>query len=178
MRRVGGFLARRRGKGQQGFEFLHPGRGRIVTRKSRRPAELLDKREQRAVLVIRRAEVAQAEIRLVAEPLRKCRDDPRLADAGSPETNTTWPSPALARAQRRNSKSISSSRPTSGLSVDPRNASNRLATALGRSACHADTGPDPGFSRNQGEIRRETDCLLEGNGFEPSVPCKLSSRFH
>jgi hypothetical protein len=27
-----------------------------------------------------------------------------------------------------------------------------------------------GFSRNQGAIRRETDCLLEGAGFEPSVP--------
>jgi hypothetical protein len=26
---------------------------------------------------------------------------------------------------------------------------------------------NPGFSRNQGEIRRETDCLLEGTGFEP-----------
>ena len=32
---------------------------------------------------------------------------------GSPEISTTWPSPALARAQRRNSRSISSSRPTS-----------------------------------------------------------------
>jgi hypothetical protein len=26
-----------------------------------------------------------------------------------------------------------------------------------------------GFSRNEGEIRREADCLLEGDGFEPSV---------
>jgi hypothetical protein len=35
---------------------------------------------------------------------------------------------------------------------------------------------NPGFSRNQGEIRRETDCLLEEDGFEPSVPlarCRL-----
>jgi hypothetical protein len=29
---------------------------------------------------------------------------------------------------------------------------------------------NPGFSRNEGEIRRETDCLLEGDGFELSVP--------
>ena len=65
------------------------------------------------------------------------RDLPR---PGSPEISTTWPSPALARAQRRNSRSISSSRPTSGVSADPRKASNRLATALGRSTCHADTG--------------------------------------
>ena len=56
------------------------------------------------------------------------RDLPR---PGSPETSTTWPSPALARAQRRSSRSISSSRPTSGVSADPRNASNRLSTALG-----------------------------------------------
>ena len=29
---------------------------------------------------------------------------------------------------------------------------------------------NPGFSRNQGEIRKETDCLLEEAGFEPPVP--------
>jgi hypothetical protein len=34
----------------------------------------------------------------------------------------------LARAHRRSSRSISSSRPTSGVSADPRYASNRLAT--------------------------------------------------
>ncbi len=48
---------------------------------------------------------------------------------GSPEMRTTWPSPALARSQRRNSRSISSSRPTSGLSADPR---KRLEPALHR----------------------------------------------
>src|SRR6516164_4474389 len=57
---------------------------------------------------------------------------------GSPEISTTWPSPALARAQRRNSRSTSSSRPTSGVSAEPRSASKRLATALGLSACDAD----------------------------------------
>src|SRR5215472_5282641 len=59
---------------------------------------------------------------------------------GSPETSTTWPSRALARAQRRSNRSISSSRPTSGLSADPRNASNRLSTALGRNTCQTRTG--------------------------------------
>jgi hypothetical protein len=59
---------------------------------------------------------------------------------GSPESSTTWPSPALARAQRRNSRSVSSSRPISRVSADPRNASNRLATLLGRSTCEAGTG--------------------------------------
>src|SRR2546423_13553847 len=32
----------------------------------------------------------------------------------------TWPFPALVRAQRRDSKSISSSRPTSGVDAEPR----------------------------------------------------------
>ena len=58
----------------------------------------------------------------------------------SPEISTTWPSPALARAQRRSSRSISSSRPTSGVSAAPCKASKRLATALGRSTCQAGTG--------------------------------------
>ena len=34
-----------------------------------------------------------------------------------------------------------------------------------------------GFSRNRGEIRRETDCLLERSGFEISVPRKIGSSF-
>jgi hypothetical protein len=29
---------------------------------------------------------------------------------------------------------------------------------------------NPGFSSNGRETRRETDCLLEGNGFELPVP--------
>ncbi|MGA7863977.1 MAG: hypothetical protein WCA23_08275, partial [Stellaceae bacterium] len=53
---------------------------------------------------------------------------------------TTWPSPALARSQRRSRSSISSSRPISRLSAEPRNASNRLSTVLGHSTCQAGTG--------------------------------------
>jgi hypothetical protein len=34
-----------------------------------------------------------------------------------------------------------------------------------------------GFSIPQGEISRETDCLLEGNGFELSVPREMGSSF-
>lgn len=48
---------------------------------------------------------------------------------GSPQTNTTRPSPDFACCQRRSSWSSSSSRPTSG-AVPERNASNRLATPL------------------------------------------------
>ena len=50
---------------------------------------------------------------------------------GSPEISTTRPSPALARSQRRNSRSISSSRPTSGVSADratPRTGSDDART--------------------------------------------------
>ena len=59
---------------------------------------------------------------------------------GSPEISTTWPSPVLARAHRRINRPISSSRPINGVNADPRNASKRLATALGRNTCQTGTG--------------------------------------
>ena len=103
-----------------------------------------------------------------------------LPSPGSPETSTTWPSPALARAQRRNSRSISSSRPTSGVSADPRNASNRLATTLGRSTCQAGTGPAMPFELDGAEIavleeiadqparaRGDDDRVRLGQGLQP-----------
>src|SRR5262249_11545917 len=40
----------------------------------------------------------------------------------------------------------SSSRPTRAVNADPRNASNRLATPLVRSTCHAGTGPAMPFT--------------------------------
>ena len=55
---------------------------------------------------------------------------------GSPEISTTEPSPPFARSQRRSSRSISSTRLTSGV-VLARSASNRLSAALAPSACHA-----------------------------------------
>ena len=48
---------------------------------------------------------------------------------GSPEISTTRPSPLFACSQRRRSNSISSSRPTSGVSPE-RKASNRLTSPL------------------------------------------------
>jgi hypothetical protein len=99
---------------------------------------------------------------------------------GSPETSTTCPSPALARAQRRNSRSISSARPISGLSADPRNASNRLAKTLGRSTCQAGTGvampltSTPPRSRYSKKIadqparaRGDDDSIRLGQGLQP-----------
>ena len=85
---------------------------------------------------------------------------------GSPEISTTWPSPALARAQRRNSRSISSSRPTSGVSADPRNASNRLSTTLGRSTCQAGTGCGDALHLDGAEI-----AVLEEIADQPTRAC-------
>jgi hypothetical protein len=56
--------------------------GRVVAREPCRPAELVDERVERAVLVIGRAEIAQAEVRLGVEALRQCRGHARLADSG------------------------------------------------------------------------------------------------
>src|SRR5262252_6270765 len=67
-------LVRRPGEGKHGLELLPLGRGQIVTDEPCRVPELLDKREQRAVLVIGRTEIAQAEVRLAAEPLFQRRD--------------------------------------------------------------------------------------------------------
>jgi hypothetical protein len=75
-------LVGRCGEGQQSLELLPPGGGRVVAREPRCPAELVDKRKQRAVLVMGRAEIAQAEMRLGVEALLQCRRDARLAEAG------------------------------------------------------------------------------------------------
>ena len=103
---------------------------------------------------------------------------------GSPEISTTWPSPALARAQRRNSRSISSSRPTSGVSADPRNASNRLATTLGRSTCQAGTGaampltstaPRSRYSKRSPTSRRVPAAMTTASG--SARACRRAARF-
>jgi hypothetical protein len=74
-----------------------------------------------------------------------------LTMPGSPKRRTVWPSPSLARDYRRSNSSISSSRPTRGPSEAARNASKRLSTALGRSACQTCTAP-AAFDRNAAEI--------------------------
>jgi hypothetical protein len=60
---------------------------------------------------------------------------------GSPVIKTTCNSPDFVRCQRRNSNSISSSRPTSGVRSEPRRASNRLWRLLERKTLYASTGP-------------------------------------
>src|SRR6516165_268994 len=75
-------LVRRGSAGEHGLELLPLCRGCIVTGEPGRLSELLDKREQRAVLVVGRTEIAQAEMRLAAEPLLQSGHNARLADAG------------------------------------------------------------------------------------------------
>src|SRR5215813_4515932 len=58
----------------------------------------------------------------------------------SPEISTTRPSPLFARDQRRNSSSVSSSRPTRAVRPLGCSASKRLSTVLARSATQARTG--------------------------------------
>ena len=100
-----------------------------------------------------------------------------------PEISTIWPSPALARAQRRNSRSISSSRPISGVSADPRNASNRLATTLGRSTCQAGTGaampltstaPRSRYSKRSPTSRRVPAAITTASG--SAKACRRAAR--
>src|SRR5207237_7465371 len=47
----------------------------------------------------------------------------------------------------------------------------------GRQAGRAHPRGKPGFSTFESGCGRETDCLLEGAGFEPSVPRRMSCGF-
>jgi hypothetical protein len=74
---------------QQGFDLPQFGRRQIIALKPRRPVELVNEWEQCAVLMIGRAEMAQAEIWLGVERSTNAavrRDLPRPA---SPEISTT-----------------------------------------------------------------------------------------
>ena len=57
-----------------------------------------DDRVERAVLVVRRAEVPQCGVRLLPEPLLERATSRDLPTPGSPESSTTWPSPSSACA--------------------------------------------------------------------------------
>src|SRR5215471_11553613 len=99
---------------------------------------------------------------------------------GSPEISTTWPSPALARAQRRSRRSISSSRPTSGVSADPCNASNRPGDSARAQYLPRRCRPGDAFNLERAEIavlkqianepsrtRGDDDCVRFGQGLQP-----------
>jgi len=125
---------------EQRFELVEPDLGPVVSLKASSPFELRDERVERAVAVMRRAKKTAALVcgssrsRSSSAAIRR-----DLPMPGSPETSTICPSPAFARCHRRTNRSISSPRPTSGVSAVTRNASNRLSTALGCNTCQAGT---------------------------------------
>src|SRR6266404_4749995 len=67
---------------KQCLELVQPLLVRIVTPESRCPLELRDGREKRAVLVVRRAETAQADVWIIAQPLQYGLGEARFANAG------------------------------------------------------------------------------------------------
>ena len=120
--------------------------------KTGRPLHLRDHRIERAVLMMRRAEIAQprcAVRRRSARPDASARRD--LPTPGSAEISTTRPLPAFACAQRRSSSSISSSRPTSGVAPD-RSASKWLSSIPSPNTCHAGTGDRQTFEFDRAEV--------------------------
>ena len=68
--------------GEHCLQLVEPLLGRILAPETRRPLELGDARIERAVLVMRRAEIAQPRVWLAAEPLHDGLSDARLADTG------------------------------------------------------------------------------------------------
>ncbi len=91
-------------------------------------------------LVVRRAEIAQPAVRLADDALlARPRSGATCRSPVRPTAGRPGPRRALACSHRRNSSSISSSRPTSGVACE-RSASNRLATPLSPSTCQAWVG--------------------------------------
>src|SRR6266481_6915751 len=117
---------------------------------------------------------------------RSCRAAARrdLPMPGSPEINTIWPSPSLARAQRRSSSSISASRPTRGVRDAERSASNRLSTAAGLSTCQTATGssnpltsavPRSRYSKSSPSSRRVASASI--TPFAGAISWRRAARF-
>jgi hypothetical protein len=70
-----------RARCEQCPQFAEPGFDRVVAGKPGGAFELGDERIERAVLVVRRTEIAQAGMRLAFDVLGQRRREPRLADA-------------------------------------------------------------------------------------------------
>src|SRR5258708_6881091 len=67
------------GAGEQGAQLIQLGCGRMVARDPPCPAERAEEREQRAVVVMGRAEIAQAKMRFGPGAPPQCRSEARLA---------------------------------------------------------------------------------------------------
>ncbi len=70
------------GQREQRLELSESGRVVIAAGEPRRACELLDDRVQRAVRVVRRAVITEADPLLGAQPLAQGENNPRLADPG------------------------------------------------------------------------------------------------
>ncbi len=79
-RHVARRISRRRP--QQGFQPVEPCSGIAVRLEARARFELGDKRMERALRIVRRAEIAQARLPFALKPLQQIFGDARLADAG------------------------------------------------------------------------------------------------
>ena len=126
--------------------------------KSRRTLHLTNYWVERAIGVLRRTEVPQPRVRLGSNALQQRRRQRDLPMPGSPESNTTCPSPVFAFDQRLISSSSSSSRPTSSVTPLACRASKRLSTE--RLAVQPKTSPylrcPSGLSRQGPQAR--TSC--------------------
>jgi len=96
--------------------------------------------------MVRRAEKAQAKMRLGRESLLQCRGDAGFADTGFARNEHDLAVAGLGARPAAQQQVDLLARPTSGVNVDPRKASNRLSTALGRNTRHASTGPAMPFT--------------------------------
>ena len=76
-----GVLARDGGRCEQSVELVEPQFRAVLARKPGGPLHVADDRMERAIRVLRRAEIAQPHMRLARQPLQKRRGQARLADA-------------------------------------------------------------------------------------------------
>ena len=125
-REEGDVLRWRRGRRQDGFQLRQTVRCRVAAGETGFPFQSRDDRIERAILMQRRAKKPQAGMWFASQLFFQCGEQPRLADPGSPESNTMRPSPRCACCQARSSEVNSSSRPTSGGSAARWSASERV----------------------------------------------------
>ncbi len=73
-----------RGLPQQVFQLVEPGFGAVIAFESRGACQLIENRVESGIRMVGRALIAQANMRLLADPLAQGLGNARLADAGLP----------------------------------------------------------------------------------------------
>src|SRR5262249_47732945 len=92
---------------QQSFQLIELHQWGIVYRETRGMLELANDRMERAIDVIRRALIAQRDMRFIGDELAEGLDNARLAIPASPKSTRTCPSPSTAWCQRSVSRATS-----------------------------------------------------------------------